>query len=182
MKKILLTQYVNFEIAAGRVSDLIVSHVTDIESAPHQSLPGSVSVLLLYLRDADIVAETRLVPGDDGRSVSRNHPEIARTVLHLGRNLVGLELLASVATVTGRTHSLSAMRRHNSLDPTYGLVVSCPCQHQTLIKNRFRATVAHLLLNLIRHVQRAAPDLHLGQMTLEARFRVTLYVLALRFT
>lgn len=122
----LLTQHVNFEVASSRVSGLIITHVADVVGAPQQSLPGSVAVLLLDPNDADIVRETWLVPGDNRRSVLREHPKIARTVVHFRRNLVGLKLLTLVATVTGRTHSLAAMRRHDSLDATHAFVVSCP--------------------------------------------------------
>lgn len=158
----LLTQHVNFEVAGSRVSGLIVSRITDIIGAPQQSLSRSMSVLLLDSNDANVVAEMRLVPGNNRRSVLRDHPKIARTMLHSRRDFVGLELLTFVATVTRRTHSLPAMRRHDSLDTTHGFIVSRPRQHQTLIKNRFRATVANLLLNLVRHMQRTAPDLHFG--------------------
>lgn len=158
----LLTQYVNFEVASSRVPGLIVSHVADVVGAPQQSLSGSMSILLLDSNDADVVAEMRLVPSNDRRSVLRDHPKIARTVLHPRRDLVGLELLAFIATVTRRTYSLPAMRRHDSLDTTRGFIVSRPRQHQTLIENWFRATVTDLLLNLVRHMQRTAPDLHFG--------------------
>lgn len=180
-RRVLLTQHVNLEAAAGRISGLVVSHVTDVVSAPQKGLSGSMSVLLLDSHDADVVAEARLVPGDDGRSVPREYPEIARAMLHARRNLVDLELLTLVAAEAGLADPLAAVRRHDSLNSADGLVVSRPGQHEALIEYRFRAAVAHLLLNLIRHVQRAAPDLHLRQVTLEA-VHVALRGLAVRFS
>lgn len=172
-----LTQHVNLEIAASRISSLIVGHVADVVSAPEQSLSGPVSILLLHLGDVDVIAETRLVPGHNGRAVLRNHPEITRAGFHLGWDLVSLELLTLVTAVTRRADSLSAVRRHDPLDTTHSLVVPGPCQYQALIEHRFRSAIAHLLLNLVGHVQRAAPHLHLGQVALKAGSRVTFFAL-----
>lgn len=103
-----------------------MSHVTDIISAPQKSLSGSMSVLLLNFYDADVVAEKRLLPGDDGRSVLCEHPEITRAFFHARRNLIHFKLLTLVAAETGSADFLSAVRRHDSLDPTDGFVVSRP--------------------------------------------------------
>jgi len=126
---ILLTQHINFKVASSRVSSLIVSHVANVISAPHQSLPGSMSVLLLDSYDADVIGEMWLVPTDDRRSILGNYPKIAWTTSHFGRNLIDLELLTFITTITEWTHTLPAMRRHDSLDTTRGFVISRPRQH-----------------------------------------------------
>lgn len=169
-----LTKYVNFEVAAGRVSSLIVSHIADVVRSPQKCLSRSVSALLLNSDNANVVTELWFVPRNDRRSVLGDDPQVTRTVVDLRRYLVGLQLLALAATVTWWTDSLTTVRRCNSLDSTNGFVVAGPGEHKTLVEDRFGTAVAHLFLDFVGHVKSSLPDLNLGEMTLEARLRVSL--------
>lgn len=130
-----------------------------------------MSVLFLDPDNAHVIDEPGFVPTDDGRSVFGYDPQISGTVLHLRRFLVHLQLIAISAGVSGRTRVLAALGRDYSFHSALDVVESCPREHQPLVEHRFGSAVPHLFLHFVRDVERASPDLHLVQLTLETGFR-----------
>lgn len=168
MKIKILTKYINFEVAASRISSLIIGNIADIVSSPQQSLSWPMSALFLNFDDTNIVTEVWLVPGNYRGTILGNHPQISRTMFNFRRHLVRLQLLAFRATVARHTNSLSAVRRHNSFNSSGNVIVSSPGQSQSLVQNRLGATVTNLFLYFVCYVQCSSPYLNFGQVSLES--------------
>lgn len=75
-----------------------------------------MSALLLYVDDTHVVAEMRLVPSDQSRTVLGDDPQVTRTILDLRRNLVYFQFLTFGTYVSWGTVSLSAVRWNYSFN------------------------------------------------------------------
>jgi len=131
-----------------------------------------VSIALINLGHANVVAEVRLIPGDHRGSVLGNHPQISGAVLHYWWFLVNYQLLTIGSRVAHRTLALSAEGGHITLHSTGCDFITRPIKDETRIENWFRSAVAHLFLDLRSDVEGSSPNLSLSHGALEAGIRI----------
>jgi hypothetical protein len=77
----------------------------------------------------------------------------------MSTDLVLLQLFATRSRVSWWANALSALRWHNALYSTFGVLKSRPSEQQSTVQNRLQTAVAHLFLQLRGHVKSASPNL-----------------------